>query len=432
MSERSDDIRKRREKAIAEFDQRTRQLIDLLAKRGRPKLRVDPFVNNVTKEKVEELVAITEKALATTVEPGDFALYNILTYLRNYDINSPPTDEAGYDTQGFSIAVSEMNTALRHLKYAGEKNALDYLVYHYKIKKLANKFDTPNFIPILHLESALRCNLMCKMCYQADSKLIDHISQSKAKVMPWNLFTKVVDDATAHGCKAVVFAGRGEPTLNPRFSDMLKYCHEKGMLDIKLNTNMMAMTEEMARNWLSMNAFLTVVFSVDAGDKKVFEEIRVGADFDRVKANVEMFNRIRREEFPDSPLRTRVNMVISDPERQNIEEARKMWEPLVDEFSARLANSEQNGSAYKNNDDGTPRNVAPGRVCLAPFTRLYVWSDGVVNPCENDYLSYLRLGNAYTDSLHDLWTGSKMRALRYYHITGRKNCVYPCNNCSAK
>lgn len=426
-----DNVQERREKAVAEFNQRGQQIVDLINDKGRPKLRVNPLVNNATKEAVAELIGVVEMALAIARPPPDGALYNILLCLRNYNVDAPPTDEAGYDTQGFALSVSEMNTALRHLKYGGEKNALDYLIYHYKLKKFANKLDLPDFVPILHLESAMVCNLMCNMCYQADPRLIDRIGEQKIKTMPWDLFVKVVDDAVAHGCRAVVFAGRGEPTLNPRFSRMLKYCHDKGMLDVKLNTNMTTMTEKMAREWLSMNAFLTVVFSVDASDKKVFEEIRIGADFDKVRANIEMFNRIRREEFPNSPLRTRVNMVLFRPD-QNIEEARKLWEPLADEFSARLANSEQAGSAYLDNPDGTPRNTAPGRVCLAPFTRIYVWADGTVNPCENDYLSCLRLGDANYESLHDVWTGLRMRALRFTQIAGNKNVLYPCRNCSAK
>lgn len=431
MSEESDNIRQRREKAVAEFDQRTKQIVDLVKENGKPKLRINPFVNNLTQEKLDELISVVEKALATTVMPEDYGLYNILDHLRNYDLASPSTDEAGFDTPGFAFAVSEMNEALRYLHYGSDQKALDYLVYRYKVKKFANKLDVSGFIPVLHLESATNCNLICTMCYQADQRLRDTIKTQKIKTMPWDLFTKVVDDAFAHGCRAVVFAGRGEPTLNPRFTAMLKYCHDKGFLHLKLNTNMTQMTETMAREWLSMNAFLTIVFSVDAGDKKVFEEIRVGAKFDEVKGNVGMFNRIRRDEFPNSPVRTRVNMVLFR-EDQDREEARKLWEPLVDEFSARTANAEQAGGTYLDNPDGSPRNVAPGQVCLAPFTRIYVWADGKVNPCENDYLSWLQLGDANTESLHDIWVGPKMRALRLTFVTGKKNCLRPCNNCSAK
>ena len=430
MSERSEEIRDKREKAFAGFDQRAQELVNRIAEKGRPKLRIKPFVS-ATREDLDNLIAVVERTLATTVTSEEYGLYNILPYLKNYNLDSPSTDEAGFDTPGFELAISELNEVLRFLHHGEEKKAIEYLLYRYKVKKFANKLDVSGFIPVLHLEAATNCNLVCTMCYQADDRLRQVIKDQKVKSMPWELFTKVVDDAFARGCRAVVFAGRGEPTLNPRFTEMLRYCHQKGVLHLKLNTNMTVMTEKMARDWLSMDACLTIVFSVDAGDKKVFEEIRIGADFDKIKANVEMFARIRKEEFPNSPVRTRINMVISRDD-QDVEAARAMWAPLVDEFSARLANSEQAGSTYLNNPDGTSRDVAPGRVCLAPFTRVYVWADGKVNPCENDYLSWLQLGDASTESLHDIWVGQKMRALRLAFITGNKNCLKPCNNCLAK
>ncbi len=430
MSERSDKIREQRERAMAEFDIRTKALIQQIADKGRPKLRTKPF-KYASREDLDNLIAVVERRLATTVMPDEYGLYNVLPHLKSYDLDNPSTDEAGFDTPGFELAISELNEVVHFLQHGQEDKGIEYLLYRYKVKKFANKLDMSGFVPVLHLESATNCNLQCTMCYQSHDKLQELIDQQKIKTMPWELFTKVVDEAVADGCRAVVFAGRGEPTINPRFTKMLQYCHDKGVLHLKLNTNATLMTETLCRDWLSMNAFLTIVFSVDAGDKKIFEEIRIGADFDKVKANVEMFARIRREEFPDSPVRTRVNMVISRPD-QDPEQARLMWEPLVDEFSCRMANAEQAGSTYLNNPDGSSRDVAPGRVCLAPFTRVYVWADGIVNPCENDYLSWLQIGDANTDSTRSLWSGDKLRKIRLAMITGKKNCLKPCDNCLAK
>ncbi len=437
MSERSDDIRRRREEAMAGFEQRAKEAVELINERGRPKLRIKPLIQSTDKEKLDELIAAIEKRLATNVQPEEYSLYNILAHLKTYDLENPSTDEDGFDTNGFELAISELNQVMRFFDSGREEKGIEYLLYRYKIKKFAYKLDTSGFIPLLHLEAATNCNLVCTMCYQSDERLKELIKEQKVKTMPWELFTKVVDEAYEHGCRGMVFAGRGEPTINPRFTDMLRYCHEKGVLHLKFNTNATYLTEKMAREWLSMNACLIIVFSVDAGDKKVFEEIRIGADFDKVKANVEMFARIRKEEFPNSPVRTRINMVISRPKDQDPEAARVMWAPLVDEFSVQTANAEQAGSTYLNNPDGTPRNVAPDRVCIAPFTRMYVWADGRVNPCENDYLSWLCLGNANTESLHEIWLGNTkheltMRKLRLAFITGKKNCFRPCNNCLGK
>lgn len=427
----------RRAEAIAGFEERAKASVEFINKTGRPKLRIAPLADVATPEGLEKLIGVVERVLATTVLPGEYGLYNILAHLKSYDLVNPSKDEDGFDTKGFELSISELNQTIRFLDHDQEAKAIEYLLYRYQIKKFSYKLDMEGFIPMFHLEASTICDLTCTMCYQSDEHLQQLIKDQKVKMMQWDLFQKVTDEAYQDGCRAIVFAGRGEPTLNPDFSKMLKYCHEKGYLHIKFNTNMMAKPEKMekmAREWLSMNAFLTIVFSVDAGDKAVYEKIRIGGNFERVRGNIEMFGRIRREEFPDSPVRTRINMVISHDHvhEQDQDVARAMWAPLVDEFSVQTANAEQAGSTYLNNPDGSPRNVAPDRVCIAPFTRMYVWADGKANPCENDYKSWLCLGDANTTPLRDLWTGKMMRALRVAFITKQKNTISPCNNCLGK
>src|SRR3989344_4140268 len=300
--------KERKENAFKTFDQRTQELVDQIAKKGRPKLRIRPF-ERASQEELDGLKAVIERRLATAVTPKEFGLYNILPHLKSYNLNDPPIDEAGFDTPGFELAISELNEVVNLLQHGEEEKGIEYLLYRYNVKKFANKRDMGEFIPVLHLEAATDCNLVCTMCYQSDPRLAAMIKEYRDRRLPlrmsWELFTKVVDEAVARGCRAVVFAGRGEPTLNARFTDMLRYCHKKGVLHLKFNTNATMHAEkweQFSRELLSMNAFLTIVFSVDAGDAKVFEEIRVGAKFEKVKANVETFGRIRRTEFPNSPV----------------------------------------------------------------------------------------------------------------------------------
>ncbi len=421
------DLKKMREQALAKHDQRATEITKWVKDHhGAHTPRVNSYVTGVTPESVNEIIAAIKQELENGRTEDAHVLLNVMSYLQKYDFIT--TDESGIDTPGFCLAVSEVGIALRHLR-VNPKNAMRYLTYRYKLKTLANRSALFDFVPILHVESTMICNLRCIMCYQSDPKMQNEINSARIKTMPWDLFTKVADEAAARGCCAVVFAGRGEPTLNPRFSEMLRYCHNKGILDIKFNTNVMTLTEAKVREWLSLGAFLTIVFSVDAADKETFEKIRIGSDFDRIVSNIEMFNRIRREEFPNSPIRTRVNMVTFQDD-QDSEKARAFWSPLVDEFSAHNATFEQSGSIYQPDPGGLPPNVAPDKICSQLFGHLYIWADGTVNPCENDYLSHLKLGNIQTESIYDLWNGPKMMKLRIAHMSGKKNTCYPCNNCT--
>ena len=349
-----------------------------------------------------------------------------MSYLKNYDFSS--CDEAGRDTQGFSLALSEVEVALNHLA-VDPVQALRYLVYRYKIKTYPKEYKVADFPMVLYIESALACNLMCTMCYQSDPVLQKEIKASPKKAMDWDLYVKLIDEAAQHNLCAVVFAGRGEPTLNRHFTEMLRYAHQKGILDIKFNTNAMTMSEKMVREWLSIGAPLTVVFSVDASDKEGFEAIRIGASFEKVISNIKMFNEIREREFPNTTVRSRISMTLFQ-ESQDPEAARKLWEPLVDEFTAKNARGEQSGSIYQLNADKSHKNLCPMTQCKVLFDRLYIWCDGTVNPCEDDYLSFLRVGNAYQESLYNIWKGPKMMKIRIAHLNGKKNTCYPCNGCT--
>jgi len=425
LKKKNNKIKEQRDKALEEHDERAGQISKWVKDRGGARIYVKPYAKNATKESVEELIEAIQNELGTSVHRDSSILLNVARYLLTYDFAT--IDEAGYETPGFSLALSEVDTALRHLK-RNPKNAMRYLAYRYKLKMWANNYMLFDFVPVLHLEAAFNCNLICTMCYQSDPVLQEKIKAAPVKSMQWDLFTKVIDEAAERGCNAVVFAGRGEPTLNPRFSDMIAYCHKKEILDIKFNTNVMTLDEKKVREWLSLDAFLTIVFSVDAGDKEVFEKIRIGSDFEKILNNIKMFNRIRHDEFPNSPVRTRVNMVLFS-EDQNEQQARDLWEPLVDEFSARNANYEQAGSIYQPDKDGSTKNVCPGKVCRVLFTRMYVWSDGSVNPCESDYLSKLKIGDANTDSLYDLWNGPVMMKYRMLHSSGKKNNMKYVQSC---
>ncbi|MDO8467182.1 MAG: radical SAM protein [bacterium] len=415
-----------RKEAVATHDERSEKIFNWAKEHGGVHHRVSRYKTRATPENVQKLIDLISGALEASVRPDASILISVMAYLQKYDPTN--TDEAGRDTGGFSLALSEIDVALTHLDDSQEK-ALRYLAYRYKSKMYPDESRVVDFPTILYVESALACNLMCTMCYQSDKKLVEVIRSTEKKVMDWDLYQKVIDEGAENGLCAVVFAGRGEPTLNKNFTQMLRYADDKGVLDIKINTNATRLTEQMVRDWLSIGAPLTVVFSVDAADKEGFEAIRLGANFDEVIANIKMFDRIRSEEFPDSPVRTRISMTLFQ-DSQDPEAARNLWGSLVDEFTAKNARGEQSGSIYQTGIGGQPKNLNPGKKCRVLFDRLYIWCDGKVNPCEDDYLSTLQLGNAYTHTLKSLWGSKEMNTMRIRHMTGCKNKISPCNGCN--
>jgi hypothetical protein len=130
---------------------------------------------------------------------------------------------------------------------------------------------------------------------------------------------------------------------------------------------------------------------------------------------------VREDEFPHVSLRTRISMVVVD-DKQDCEAARRLWAPLVDEFAI--------GRAIDRVGIYQSPCVAEARSCSLLWERLYVWWDGTVNPCDEDYLSHLSPGKLDEHSgIQAVWLGHGMQRLRERHLRGEKNCLHPCDRC---
>ena len=60
---------------------------------------------------------------------------------------------------------------------------------------------------------------------------------------------------------------------------------------------------------------------------------------------------------------------------------------------------------------------------------MYVWFDGICNPCDADYKSELSVGNIQKNSLREIWNGEKYSKLRSLHLDSKRNLCYPCDRC---
>ena len=67
-------------------------------------------------------------------------------------------------------------------------------------------------------------------------------------------------------------------------------------------------------------------------------------------------------------------------------------------------------SSYDNpiNDIKTP--------CGELWSRIFVWQDGKVNPCDYDYKSILSKWNINDQSINNIWNSEEYNYLRYTHL----------------
>ena len=200
--------------------------------------------------------------------------------------------------------------------------------------------------------------------------------------MSLDLYKKIIDEV--HGkVEAITLASRGEPTLNKDFAKMLEYSNKK-FLALKINTNASMLNEKLIHSILSTD-IQSIVFSVDAADKETYEKIRVNGKFEKIIKNLELFSKIRREHYSKSKHIVKMSGVKISSD-QSIKKMEEKFKKLADVIA--FVNYTPWESAYDNkiNDLDHP--------CEELWTRMFVWADGKVNPCDYDYKSLLSKWNA--------------------------------------
>ena len=297
------------------------------------------------------------------------------------------------------------------------ERALSYLIFRHKFRKYPQEYFVPEFPTYVLIEPVSSCNLRCPFCFQSDKTFT---RRPYMGFMDMELFTRIVDECEEGGTGAVTLASRGEPTLHPQFTDMLDYLSGK-FYETKMNTNATRLTEEICHAILR-NGINDVVLSIDSEQPEVFEIMRKNAKFDKVLDHVKLLNRIRDKYYPESNTVIRISAVEYLPEQDRGAFA-EFWDELADEITIELA--QERWDTYNNTilpDLTTP--------CGYPWERLYVWFDGICNPCDVDYKSELSPGTiADGTSIRSIWNSPSLTELRRAHLAGERTKILPCDRC---
>lgn len=302
---------------------------------------------------------------------------------------------------------------------------IKYLIYRYKFKTYPeNKILTDFPIHVLFEPTSI-CNLRCVMCYQSDKTFTgDKVKLNSNKEMmghmSLDLFKKSIDECDREGAKAISIGSRGEPMLNVKFNDMLDHLStKKNFFDIKINTNGSALNEKNCNKILDSSTNI-IVISCDGENKDLYEKIRINGNFDKLLKNVDLLTNIREKNYKNSKLEIRISGVYFH-EEQDSEKFYKFWNDRVDNVSFVKA---QNRWDTYNNDI-----LEKNNHCDFLWEKLYVWWDGVTNPCDEDYKSLLSPGNAKLQSIKEIWNGESFNKLRKLHVENQRNKINPCNRC---
>ena len=277
----------------------------------------------------------------------------------------------------------------------------------------------------LDIEATTACNFECTMCYRTE--LVRKNKYWKIENFNIEKYKKIIDEGVKKGLKSVKYQFFGEPMINKKIYEMIKYAKDAGVVDTMFNTNASLLTTENAKKLIN-SGIDKVFFSFDSPYREKFNKIRVKGDYDQVLDNIKNFMQIKKEMKSDNPI-TRVQMVLMKETKKDWEDFKKLFEPIVDTIA--YVDYLDHGDQNSHNTKGViniQKNQKPYK-CPQLWQRSFIHPDGVVTPCCIDTDRVLVMGNINNESIDKIWRGKKYNELRSLHNNGKFSEIPLCSKC---
>jgi MoaA/NifB/PqqE/SkfB family radical SAM enzyme len=298
----------------------------------------------------------------------------------------------------------------------------------------------------IQIECTTRCNLRCTFC---------DLSYWTEK--PADLMFSDIERMVAHlpKLKRIDLTGIGESLMNRDFFKIVEFLKSRRIY-VTLNDNFTLMNQRAARRIVELGVD-QMFFSLDGATKESYEQIRVGADFDKVISNARRLIQIKREMRKKRP-EVKMNTVVCSTNYRElpaiIDLAHDIGIGMVQfvnvitfDNTAKLDTTGIRREVRANFDAALLRarqlgmlvkvelfEKLPVQECDFPWKRNFVTYDGYVHPCcyttqSGDRTAHngRSFGNLRKQSFDQVWKGEVYSTFRKKMELGI--LPYQCQHC---
>ncbi len=292
----------------------------------------------------------------------------------------------------------EMDMASRY----GER----YLTYR-KHYLEAGRFEyCPPFPLYLMLEQTYCCNLKCPSCIHGlpDKKKEYNIDE---KVMPFDLYKRVILEGEESGCPSVSMHSNDEPLLVKDLAGRVAFAKEHGFMDIFITTNGNLLNRSAVKSLIDAGV-TQFLFSIDAATSETYNKARPGGDFDKVVNIIEYVNEYKLKNDLVLPC-VRASFVSSSLNIHEIEMFNEKFNNLVDYVEIQPLSTYYDLNV--NLVPSTAKHVEDFR-CSELWRKLIIRANGDVLPCCSYYGYEIVVGNVNKTSIRDIFHSALCSELR--------------------
>jgi radical SAM protein with 4Fe4S-binding SPASM domain len=247
-------------------------------------------------------------------------------------------------------------------------------------------------------------------------------------------------DQLAPTLSYLTFYFQGEPYLNPKFLDMVRYASSKGIYTAT-STNGHYLDDENAKETV-VSGLDRLIISIDGTSQDTYQSYRVGGSLEKVIQGTRNILRWRKELKSSTP-HVVFQFLVVKPNEHQVPEVYKLAHELgVDRVALKTAQiyDFENGSdliptqekytRYQKNKDGryTIKNELNNHCWKMWHSCVITW-DGKVVPCCFDKDAHFVLGDLQQDSFEEIWKGETYKSFRATLLKSRSE-IEICKNCT--
>lgn len=273
-----------------------------------------------------------------------------------------------------------------------------------ELEKIATTLTSIPFPKRFAVEITAECNLACTMCHHPTMR------RPKGK-MPFELWKKCADEVAAVAPETDCwFSFCGEPLLEPDLLlQSIRYGRSVGLRSLNINTNGMLLDRQLVDPILDSGVDL-IVFGIDGFSCETYERIRVNGSRNILYANIENFLAARNARKYDTEVQ--VQFIEMEENEHEIEQFKAYW--LQRGATLKMRNRLSWGGSFKTAMEVPKEERIP---CPWALTMMHVFWDGRVPRCCGDTEGEDFSGNAWKESLSELWR--KLGVFRAKHLERR-------------
>jgi len=308
------------------------------------------------------------------------------------------------------------------------------VISSYYYSKMTNKPVQWGMPISISFEPTTSCNLRCPECPSGLRSFSRDTGMLKE-----DFFKRTIDELHKD-IIYLIFYFQGEPYLNPKFLEMVRYASDKGIYTAT-STNAHYLNDENARKTVE-SGLDRLIISIDGTTQETYQSYRIGGSLEKVLEGTRNIIKWKKELKSKTP-HVIFQFLVVKPNEHQINDLKKLGKEMgVDEIGLKTAQiyDYEHGSdliptidkyrRYKPQADGTYaiKNKLLNHCWKLWHSCVITW-DGLVVPCCFDKDATHRMGDLKQQSFAELWHNENYQKFRASLMKARSE-IDICTNCT--